>query len=130
MLDEEKLKYRNDIEYDWDNIKFYALKPDWNSKKIEVFNVFCSGKFQRYCSILYGKDILSDFEAFKVEIQNSLIAAFRGKREYEMLIGDFHFGNEDIEKEHFEKTDVYNILLPNLDIIARMLFENASHIPK
>jgi len=60
-MDDERLKYRNDIEYDWDNIEFYALKPAWNSKKMESFNIFRSGKFQRYCSILFGKEILSDF---------------------------------------------------------------------
>ena len=127
-MNEEKLKYRNELEYDWDSINFYALKFDWNAKNIESFNIFSSGKFRRYCSILYGKDILSNFEGFKNEIQASLSAAFRGKREYEMLIGDLLHDNKDIKKEHFEKIDVYNILLPNLDIITRMLFENARYL--
>jgi len=44
-----------------------------------------------------------------------------------MLIGDLQFDGEDIKKEHFEKMDVYDMLLPNLDIIAKMLFENARY---
>ena len=126
-MDDERLKCRNDIEYDWDKIEFYALKPAWNSKKMQPFNIFCSGKFQRYCSILYGKEILSDFEIFKTEIKGCLQGAFRGKREYEMLIGDLQFDSEDIKKEYFEKMDVYDVLLPNLDVIAKMLFENARY---
>ena len=94
------------------NLKWYALRYDFNSKQIVSFNVMTGiaeliGKRVRSGAV-YNKETLREF--LKLELMNR----YWSRREYEMLIGDLN----TVVSTNAEKVDVWRQLEINLDQIV------------
>ena len=98
-------------------MKWYVLNYSWNDKKIKPFNIFNS---VRFCKALNKS--LKNFvtmDKFKEELKSDLMYAFWSKREYEISVGDLCEGDNC----KYQKIDVYEQVLPNLDILAEYIIE-------
>lgn len=94
------------------NLKWYVLDYDFNSDAIIKFNIFNSSKFNDCVNELIKK--YSNFTDFKEKLKKDLMYCFWSKSEYEIVVGGL-FAKED--KDLF-KIDVYEQVLPNLDILV------------
>ena len=109
--DEKKMEQLNKM-----GMKWYVLNHDFNTNKIELFNIFRSNNF------LYGvvKALeKSNYEDFKNEINNWLMYSFWSKAEYEIVCGDLFVK----QLEHLEKIDVYYQVKENVDILAKYILD-------
>ena len=111
--------------------EFYVLNYDFNSKRVENFNIFNnillnketekivkkylrSPKNFKYDDY-FNKQVLFGFEGFCKELERLIMWQEWGRREYEISVGDAF--EDDLEK--FEKWDCYMQCKPNIEIIAR-----------
>lgn len=100
------------------NLKWYVLIHDFNKDEIIKFNIFDSGRFTKWVGIA-----LKDYDSygkFKDDVRGALFYAFCSKCEYEIICKGL-FSREDNEF----KIDVYEQVLPNLDILARYIITEA-----
>ena len=100
-----------------DSMKWYVLNYDWNSKKVKPFNIFNSVRFSKCLQKSLEEFITMD--DFKKDLQRNLMYSFWSKREYEISVGDLH--ENDMEK--YQRFDIYDQVLPNLDILAEYIIE-------
>ena len=118
--------------------EYYVLNYNPNTKKIEPFNIFRNCYVQEYTekavrkylrapkkfkhivqyeNKLLGREeiALYGFDALVEEIDRTIAWGERGRREYEVSVGDAF--ETDFEK--LEKWDCYGQAKPNIEMIAR-----------
>ena len=100
------------------NLKWYVLAHDFNTDEIVSFNIFNSISFTRRleCEIKHYKD----FETFKEGLRGALFSVFASRVEYEIICS----GVVSLH-DNEEKIDVYQQVLPNLDILANYIINEA-----
>lgn len=98
-------------------MKWYVLNYSWNDKKVKPFNIFNSVRFCK--SLEQSLKEFVTFGDFKEELKKDLMYAFWSKREYEISVGDLCEG--DLNK--YQRFDVYEQVLPNLDILAEYIVD-------
>lgn len=94
------------------NLEWYALRYDFNSKKIVNFNVMTGiaeliGKKVR-SGIIHNKETLREF------LKREFMHEYWSRREYEILMGDL----DAVVFTDAEKVDVWRQLEMNLDQIV------------
>lgn len=97
-----------------DNLKWYVLIHDFNKDEIRKFNIFDSSNFTEWTEVAIKK--YESFKGFKDDLKGALFYAFCSKCEYEIICR----GLVSREDNEF-KIDVYEQVLPNLDILARYI---------
>ena len=110
--------------------EYYVLNYDCNAKKIVPFNIFRNILVQEWAekavkkfirspkNFTYksfdGKEILHGFDAFVKELDRTIAWQERGRREYEVSVGDLF----ETDINNYEKWDTYSQAKPNMVIIA------------
>lgn len=93
-------------------MKWYVLNYEFNKKKIELFNIFNSSKFNEGVEKLLKK--YTTFSNFVDELDSLAMYCFWCKAEYEILCGGL------ISKEgKLEKINVYTQLKNNIETLAK-----------
>ena len=111
--------------------EYYVLNYDCNSKKIVPFNIFRNIHVQEWTekavkkfirspkNYVYksfdGKEILHGFDAFVKEIDSIIAWQERGRREYEVSVGDAFITEirdivREVEKESLTNDNIYDEL--------------------
>lgn len=108
--------YKNKHELkEYPKFEFYVLNYNFNSKKVEMFNIFNNvhvyDRTLELCKKWY-KDMY--FDKFVKELDNIIKYEEWGRREYEISVGDAF--EEDINK--LEKWDCYKQAHANIETIA------------
>lgn len=100
---------------EYPKFEFYALNYNFNSKKVEMFNIFNNvhvyDRTLELCKKWY-KDMY--FDKFVKELDNIIKYEEWGRREYEISVGDAF--ETDLDK--FEKWDCYKQAHANIETIA------------
>lgn len=96
-------------------MEWYVLWHEFNSDKIESFNIFDSTSFKQEVDKLLEEFIT--FDDFKEKLDGALKYSFLSKAEYEIMCS----GLFDRNKAY--RIDVYTQVKPNLDILARYIIE-------
>lgn len=98
--------------------EFYVLNYDFNAKKVVNFNIF-----RNYLLTQSVTDKVEEYlggqltiEELREEIRKSIAWQERGRREYEISVGDAF--EEDCSK--LEKWDCYEQAFPNIELITDM----------
>ena len=94
-------------------MKWYVLRHDFNSDKIEPFNIFNSVSFKKEVDKLIDEFIT--FDDFKEKLDKALKYSFMSKAEYEIMCS----GLFDRNKAY--KIDIYDQVKDNLEILAEYI---------
>jgi len=97
--------------------KFYVLNYDFNSKKMVMYNIFNNARLTEGIDELIANFIT--YEDFREKLKNLLMYCFWSKREYEIMATDLF---ED-DPGKWEKIDIYYQVLPNIDVIAKIIID-------
>lgn len=115
------------------NFKFYVINYNFNSQKVEMWNIFNNfmvreevekiiKKYLRNpkkytCSsyMFENKNKITGFKALCEDIRRTIMWQEWSRCEYEILVGGLFESNIDKMK----KIDCYDQALPNIEIIAR-----------
>ena len=112
--------------------EFYVLNHNFNRKKVEMYNIFNNIRVQEwtekavrkylrapkkftYTPYSGSREHIYGFDAFVMELDRTIAWQERGRREYEISVGDAF--ETDIDK--LEKWDCYMQAAPNMEMIAR-----------
>ena len=112
--------------------EFYVLNYDFNKKKVVNYNIFNNIRVQewteravkkylrapkKFSYTPFGKDVetIYGFDAFVKELDRTIAWQERGRREYEVSVGDAF--ETDCNKLH--KWDCYGQAHINMEMIAR-----------
>ena len=112
--------------------EFYVLNYDFNKKKVVNYNIFNNIRVQewteravkkylrapkKFSYTPFGKDVetIYGFDAFVKELDRTIAWQERGRREYEISVGDAF--EDDCEK--LGKWDCYGQAHMNIEMIAR-----------
>ena len=94
------------------NLKYYALIHHHEGDKLDPYNVL-------YEDMVYDVDKVidktNDYEKIKYEVSSWLLWMFRSRTEYEWVASQWT--GEEFE----EKIDIYDQVIPNLDLITEYL---------
>jgi len=96
-------------------MKWYVLNYNFNDKKIELFNIFRSCRFNDGVEKLLKK--YTTFDNFLKELNNLAMYCFWCKAEYEIMCGDLF--PKTIEE--LEKIDVYYQIKENMEVLAKYI---------
>ena len=99
------------------NLEYYVLVYDWNSKKIENYNVMRILNLETIHKKILKREI-SNYIDLKEYLRKEFMYRFWSKREYEVLVGDLNF-----DKDTFEKIDAYRQIEMNLDLIVKYVID-------
>ena len=117
--------------------EFYVLNYDFNKKKVVNYNIFNNIRVQEWAEkevrkylrapkkykhiVQYGNKFLGreeiaiyGFDALVEEIDRTIAWQERGRREYEVSVGDAF----ETDINNYEKWDTYSQAKPNMVIIA------------
>jgi hypothetical protein len=94
-------------------MEWYVLWHEFNEDKVEKYNIFGHRIFDEGVRKALKK--YTTFKEFKEELRKALFYTYGSKCEYEILCKGFCGGNE------WFKIDIYDQVLPNLDILARYI---------
>lgn len=100
------------------NVFYYNM----NARKIETFNIFNHGSFNKYV-----KEAIKTYktkEEFAKQLETELLYYFWCKAEYELLFSPWVGG--DIEDG--KKIDVYTQVMANFDILLDYIWENKDNV--
>lgn len=106
-------------------LEWYVYVGNFNSRRIEPYNIFCHWRFYEECQYAlkkYGKVK----EAFLEEVRGWLMYYFWSKCEWEIILNHWPPRND---KEAI-KIDVYDQVRLNWDKFAEYLWENKSELKK
>lgn len=103
---------------DYPNYEFYVLNYDFNAKKIINFNIFQNWLVVENTTEAVEKYLRKEMkiEELREEIRQIIAWQERGRREYEISVGDAFETNCD----KLEKWDCYAQALPNINLITNM----------
>ena len=107
----------NNIKLEWNVFEY-----DFNSKRIEIFNIFDHYRFLKDCFDAYNNSN-GDFNEFQKSIKQNLMYYFWGKFEHEIVLSQFTSG-DPVEK----KIDVFEQVMLNYDVFVSKLFEDIEYI--
>ena len=114
MMNNKNHKGKHELK-EYPRCEFYVLNYNFNSKKIEMFNIFNNvhvyERTLELCKKWY-KDMY--FDKFVEELDNIIKYEEWSRREYEISVGDAF--EEDINK--LEKWDCYEQAHANIETIA------------
>ena len=96
-------------------MKWYVLWHEFNSDKIEPYNIFNNVRFKEEVDKLL-KEFVS-LDDFKEKLDSELRYNFWSRAEYEIMCS----GLFDRNKAY--KIDIYSQVVPNLDVLARYIIE-------
>ena len=111
--------------------EYYVLNYDFNKKKVVNYNIFNNIRVQewteravkkylrapkKFSYTPFGKDVetIYGFDAFVRELDRTIAWQERGRREYEISVGDLFEDN----CEKLEKWDCYGQTHMNMEMIA------------
>ena len=111
--------------------EFYVLNYDFNKKKVVNYNIFNNIRVQewteravkkylrapkKFSYTPFGKDVetIYGFDALVEEIDRTIAWQERGRREYEVSVGDAF----ETDCEKLEKWDCYRQAKPNMKMIT------------
>ena len=97
-----------------ENLEWYVLVHDFNTDEIEKFNIFRSINFTKWLNVALKE--YETYEKFREDLRGALFYAFCSKAEYEIICRGL---SAKFNKEF--KIDVYEQVLPNLDILAKYI---------
>ena len=97
-------------------LKWYAIRYDMNTDKIEYFNVLSETITENIIKNIKNKKITT-LKKLKSFIDNEFTYYYWCRSEYEIAVSNLF--EEDLEKA--EKVDIYSQLKPNLDIITEYI---------
>jgi hypothetical protein len=112
--------------------EFYVLNYDFNKKKVINYNIFNNIRVQEWTEKMvkkylrnpkkftyesYNKDeeAIYGFDALVKELDRTIAWQERGRREYEISVGDAF----ETDCNRLEKWDCYQQSKPNVEMIAR-----------
>ena len=98
-------------------MKWCVLNYDFNSKKIVSYNIFNNSRFNDGLKKLKGE---YNPETFVEDLRQLCVYCFWSKREYEISVGDLF----EEDPSAYEKIDVYDQILPNIEVLADYIREN------
>ena len=104
-------------------LEFYAMRHDFNTKKVYWFNIFDSRQVYNdtvRAVVRYLSKAIS-YAEMKEEINRAVMYKMWSRCEYEISVGEAF--EEDASK--LEKHDVYDQVKPNLDTICRYVISVA-----
>ena len=105
-------------------LHWYAFIEDFNSRKIELYDIFTHAGFLKDLKDLNKK--IADEKEFLTEVKRSLCYYFWAKCEYEVLIGSLFSSTE----ARMRKIDVYEQIIANWDVFAEYLLAHREDIKK
>ena len=111
--------------------EFYVLNYDFNKKKVVNYNIFNNIRVQewteravkkylrapkKFSYTPFGKDVetIYGFDAFVKELDRTIAWQERGRREYEISVGDLF----ETDCNKLEKWDCYGQAHMNMEMIA------------
>ena len=111
--------------------EFYVLNYDFNKKKVVNYNIFNNIRVQewteravkkylrapkKFSYTPFGKDVetIYGFDAFVKELDRTIAWQERGRREYEISVGDLF----ETDCNKLEKWDCYEQAHMNMEMIA------------
>lgn len=103
-------------------LKWYVIYGDFNSRKIEAYNVFDHYSFWQDCCQNRRKN--KDREAFDERLRRDLQYYFWSKCEWEIIVS--HWPTN--ERFHDEKIDVYDQVMLNWNQFADYVWENRKEL--
>lgn len=121
------------------NIKWNVYRYNFNTKKIELFNIFKHGSFYESIKKLFKK--YKDKTEFAENLRKELLYYFWCKYEYEVIITTFPVYIDEKELERINnnsdsfykmdivpkvgiKEDIYSQVMNNFDIFADYVWNN------
>lgn len=108
-------------------LKWCVLIGDWNSGKIEEFNIFHHYSFLESCKENYKKNKYNR-EAFEKELRSDLMYYYWSKTEWEVIVSHWPPTNNDRFKE--AKIDVYRQVILNWNIFCDYVWNNSKELMK
>ena len=98
-------------------MKWCVLNYDFNSKRVVSYNIFNNSRFNDGLKKLKEE---YDSETFVEDLRQLCVYCFWSKREYEISVGDLF----ETDPFAYEKIDVYDQILPNIEVLADYIREN------
>jgi hypothetical protein len=122
--------------------EYYVLNYNWNTKRVENFNIFdnislheateklvrkylkAPNKFE-YTRYAFGQPqpIIHGFDGFCKALESLIVWQEWGRREYEISVGDAF----ETDCDKLEKWDCYMQCRPNISMIAREVIWQYKH---
>lgn len=93
------------------SLEWNVIIGDFNSRKIETYNIFNHIAFMEECNMAWKKHS-TDFHAFSRKVKSSLMYYFWGKCEWEVVIS--HWPPSERFKD--KKIDVYEQVVQNWNV--------------
>lgn len=100
-------------------MKYSVLKYDFNTGKVEEYNIFNNLKFAEGIDCLKG-DFEGSYDEFVREVDDLCKRCFWSKREYELSVGDAF----ETDIANLEKVDAYAQLAGNIHALCTYLLCN------
>lgn len=100
----------NEIGLEW-----YVLRYDINKKDLVYFNIFNYWKLVDAIDKQLSENF--DYDVFVVFLKSELMYTFCSRSENEIVVGDI------IEPHNLEKIDIYDQLIPNIEILADYIMD-------
>lgn len=103
--------------------EYYALRADFNNKKVEQFNIF-DNSYVYDCTVKAVVRYMSGaikYDDYVKEIRNCIMHEMWARCQYEMAMGDMFVDNMD--KLH--KVDVFTQVEKNIPVIAMYVYQTA-----
>lgn len=119
--------------------EYYVLNYNWNTKRVENFNIFDNISLndavekevrkylrspKKYSYVKVGEySYIYGFEGFCKALESFIMWQEWGRREYEISVGDAF----ETDCDKLEKWDCYEQCRPNIPIIAREVIWQYKH---
>lgn len=94
------------------NLEYYVLNEDFNTHKIEPYNILGGTWISEY--VYKNKKKFKSHDELKELLRIEFMSKFWSRAEYEILIGGLFVKYPD----EFEKIDIWEQIKPNLDLIT------------
>ena len=97
------------------DLEWYVLRYDINKNDLVYFNIFNYWKLVDAIDEQLSENF--DYDDFVKFLENELMYAFYSRSENEIVVGDI------IEPHNLEKIDIYDQLIPNIEILADYIMD-------
>ena len=116
---------------DYPNYEFYVINEDFNTREIEMFNIFrnwlVSEDVFKYCKKHLRNKKKYTFEQLQEDIRRTIHWQEWSRCEYEVVVGSLFM--KDYEKE-LKKIDCYWQAEPNMRLITEMCINRTNEFLK
>lgn len=100
-------------------MKYYVLRYDFNTRKVEEYNIFGNLRFAEGIDWL-KENFEGTYDEFVSEVDDLCRRCFWSKREFELSVGDAF----ETDVANLEKVDAYAQLAGNIHVICAYLLCN------